>query len=265
MSSIPKIIHYCWFGKGKKSELIIKCIDSWKKFCPNYEIMEWNEENSDFNNCQYAKEAFEKGKWAFVSDYVRLVALREYGGIYLDTDVELLSSLDGFVNKDEAFVGYAEDLFIGTATIACKKENAWIKLLIEEYHKLRFINQNGELNITPNNVIITDISLKKTDFLIGNKYIKFGNVSIYPTECFSPYKKKIIGEKSFFRKNYTITKNTVCIHHTDLSWQTKRDFNVFQQLWRQIIRSILPSKMYWKLKRMITIKLMRWSDYVGRE
>lgn len=263
MSNIPKIIHYCWFGKGEKNNLIKKCMDSWKKYCPDYEIIEWNEENSNFNDCKYAKEAFEKGKWAFVSDYVRLVALRDYGGIYLDTDVELVSSLDKFANRDEAFVGYAEDLYIGTATIACKKENEWIKLLIEEYHKLKFVDQNGHMTITPNNVIITDVTLRKTDFCIGDQSIKLGNISVYPTEFFSPYKKKIIGKESFFRKNYTITEDTVCIHHTDLSWQTKRDFNIFQQLWRQIVRCILPSKIYWKIKSMIIIKSMGWRDFIS--
>ena len=93
---IPKIIHYCWFGKNPKNNLILRCIESWKKFCPNYKFVEWNESNFDVNSNLYTKQAYENKKWAFVSDYVRLYALYNYGGIYLDTDCEILQSLDIF-------------------------------------------------------------------------------------------------------------------------------------------------------------------------
>ena len=94
---IPKIIHYCWFGKGPKPELAIKCIESWKKYCPDYEIKEWNEDNFDLNYNAYVKEAYENKKWAFVTDVVRLYALVNYGGIYMDTDVEVIKPLDEFL------------------------------------------------------------------------------------------------------------------------------------------------------------------------
>ena len=100
---MSKTIHYCWFGKNPKSKLILKCIDSWRKCCPDYEIKEWNEENFDINCCDYVREAYEAKKWAFVSDYCRFYVLYNYGGIYLDTDVELLKSLD-VLSKN--FVGF---------------------------------------------------------------------------------------------------------------------------------------------------------------
>ena len=97
---IPKKIHYCWFGRGQKSELILRCIESWKKYCPDYEIIEWNEDNLDISSCDYAREAYEEKKWAFVSDYARLCALKEYGGIYLDTDMQLLKqSMNFWITK----------------------------------------------------------------------------------------------------------------------------------------------------------------------
>ena len=89
MKKIPKTIHYCWFGKGQKSELMLKCINSWKKYLPDYEIIEWNEDNFDINSNEYVKEAYENKKYAFVTDYVRLYVLLNYGGIYMDTDVEV--------------------------------------------------------------------------------------------------------------------------------------------------------------------------------
>lgn len=102
---IPKIIHYIWFGGNPLPELAVKCIESWKKYCPDYEIMIWDERNFDVSVCAYTKEAYDAKKWAFVSDYVRLKALYEYGGIYMDTDVELVKSLDGFLHE-KAFSGF---------------------------------------------------------------------------------------------------------------------------------------------------------------
>ena len=100
---IPKIIHYCWFGRGAKSDLMQKCISSWKMFMPNYKIIEWNEDNVDFKANTYLEEAYELKKYAFMSDYVRLKVIYEYGGIYLDTDVELLKSLEPILKKGGFF------------------------------------------------------------------------------------------------------------------------------------------------------------------
>ena len=98
--SIPKVIHYCWFGKGKMPKLAEKCIESWKTYCPDYKIVCWTEENFDIQENRYAREAYEAGKWAFVSDYARLKVLYEEGGVYLDTDVELLKPLDKRIEEN---------------------------------------------------------------------------------------------------------------------------------------------------------------------
>lgn len=102
VTSIPKKIHFFWFGNNTKPKIVEKCISSWKQYCPNYEIIEWNESNFDLSLCDYLKEAFEAKKWAFVTDYARIWVIQKYGGIYLDTDVELISNLDKFLN-DETF------------------------------------------------------------------------------------------------------------------------------------------------------------------
>ena len=119
---IPKVIHYCWFGRNEKSELIKRCIDSWKKYCPGYDIVEWNEDNCDLNSCTYVKEAYEAKKWAFVSDYIRHFVLEQYGGIYLDTDVELLKPLDSFLSGN--FVALENEHSIASGLImGCEKQN----------------------------------------------------------------------------------------------------------------------------------------------
>ena len=115
MSKIPKIIHYCWFGRGEKPEIVKRCINSWKENLKDYEIIEWNENNFDININNYVKEAYENKKYAFVSDYVRVYALYNMGGIYFDTDVEVFKSLDEFLQED-SFWGFEEKDYIATRT-----------------------------------------------------------------------------------------------------------------------------------------------------
>ena len=102
---IPKIIHYCWFGNNPKPEIVYKCIESWKKYFPDYEIVEWNEKNYDVNKELYMQEAYSCKKWAFVSDYARFDVLYQYGGIYFDTDVEVLKKFPQEILCNQAFTG----------------------------------------------------------------------------------------------------------------------------------------------------------------
>ena len=109
---IPKIIHYCWFGGNDKLESVMKCIESWKKYLPDYEIMEWNESNFNIKKAnQYVREAYDNKKWAFVTDYVRLIALYENGGIYFDTDVEVFKSFDSLLSE-KAFFGFESTIYV---------------------------------------------------------------------------------------------------------------------------------------------------------
>ena len=118
---IPKVIHYCWFGKNPLPDDAKKCIESWKKYCPDYEIIEWNESNYDITKNKYMESAYKEKKWAFVSDYARVDVIYQYGGIYLDTDVEVKKSFNDLLDNDSIW-GFEEKNFIATSTIgACKK------------------------------------------------------------------------------------------------------------------------------------------------
>lgn len=136
---IPKVIHYVWLGKGEKNERIQKCIESWHKYLPDYEIKEWNEENFDINYNEFTKKSYELGKYAFTSDVIRLYALYTEGGIYMDTDVEVYKPLDEFLTE-EAFTGFECDNYPVTATMGCVKGNPVIKLFLDWYDCVEFIN-----------------------------------------------------------------------------------------------------------------------------
>lgn len=123
---VPKIIYYCWYGVKKLPELKQKCFESWIKYIPNYEIMLWNESNSDLTSCEYVQQAYDQKKYAFVSDYVRIKALYEYGGIYLDTDVEVLKSFNHLMHS-KGFFGFENRTTVGTAVMACEKGSEFAK------------------------------------------------------------------------------------------------------------------------------------------
>ena len=210
---IPKKIHYCWFGHGEKPDLAKKCIESWKKYCPDYEIIEWNEDNFDINMNQYVKEAYECKKYAFVTDYVRLYVLYNFGGLYMDTDVEVIKPLDEFL-KNEAFSSFENNDYIPTGLMASKKHNIWIKELLKDYDEIHFVN-NGKMNLTPNTITITNTTIKKFGLKPVSSYQVLGNgaVTIYPYDYFCP--------KSHITNEINLTENTCTIHHFSGSWLSK--------------------------------------------
>ena len=147
---IPKIIHYCWFGGNPFPELAQKCIASWKKFCPDYEIKEWNESNYDVTKNQYMREAFENKQWAFVSDYARLDIIYENGGIYLDTDVELLKPLDDLLILT-GFMGFEENKKLCATGLGfgAVPKLPIIKEMRDDYDNIIFIKEDGSFDQTP--------------------------------------------------------------------------------------------------------------------
>lgn len=212
--SIPKIIHYCWFGREEKPELIKRCINSWNKNARDYEIKEWNEENFDINTNDFIKEAYANKKYAFVSDFVRVQVLYKYGGIYLDTDVELLKNFDEYLD-DDSFWGFEAGNYIATSTIGAKKENRLIKLFLDEYSNKSFYKKDGTLNTTTNVEVVSNI-FKSYGLTLDGKYKNIeGLASIYPMEVFSPYDYRY----------YEDLKNdrTIAIHHYYKSWISNRD------------------------------------------
>lgn len=206
---IPKIIHYCWFGRNEKTEVIIRCMESWKKHLSDYKIIEWNEENFDINSNKYVKEAYENKKYAFVSDYARVYALYNMGGIYLDTDVEVFKSLDEFLDND-SFWGFEEKNYIATSTIGSKKGNKLIKIFLDFYEGKSFNEISKNLKMYTNVQIVTNI-FKESGFKInGEKQTIKGIGTIYPQEYFSPYDYINFIDKS--------NENTYTKHHFYKSW-----------------------------------------------
>lgn len=206
---IPKIIHYCWFGGNPLPELAVKCIASWKKYLPEYEIIEWNESNFNLDEYIFAKQALENRKFAFVSDVCRLHALKYHGGIYMDTDVEVLKPLDAFLHH-AAFSGFENDDFVPTGIMASEKEAVWTTEMLAYYHNKPFVKESGEFEMTSNTSIITDLMLQK-GFVMNNKFQEIKDyVAFYPNDYFCP--------KSYKTGRIELTANSACIHHFAKSW-----------------------------------------------
>lgn len=180
---IPKKIHYCWFGGKEKPELVKKCIDSWKEHMPDYEIIEWNENNFDLTaHGSYVKDAADARKWAFVTDYVRLWALYKFGGIYMDGDVQVFKPLDRFL-KHRAFTGHETDDLLVTATMGAEPEHPWIKHLLSFYDTAKF-------GTTPNTQTITKMSQSWILMHENGFRLLKEDVVIYPIETFCSYDHK---------------------------------------------------------------------------
>ena len=163
---IPKVIHYCWFGNNPKNKDVEKCMASWKKFCPDYEIIEWNESNFDINCIPFVKQAYDAKKWAFVTDYARLKIIYENGGIYLDTDVELLKPLDDLLKLD-AYVGLQSAEYINTGLgFGAEKENEMIYEMMIDYNSRHFLAENCETIACP---ILNTKILVKHGYEFSNK------------------------------------------------------------------------------------------------
>lgn len=147
--SIPKVLHYCWFGGAPKPKNIQNCIRSWKKYCPDYEIIEWNEQNFDVSQSLYTRQAYDARRWAFVADYARLKILYEQGGIYMDTDVELLRPLDDLLAYP-AFFGFQHNNEVATGlSFGAEAHSPVVKALLDDYDSLPFLLPDGSCDLTP--------------------------------------------------------------------------------------------------------------------
>lgn len=231
--SIPKVIHYCWFGKNEKSELIKKCMESWQRVLPDYKIIEWNEDNFDVKENQYTREAYENRKWAFVSDYVRLYVLYNYGGLYFDTDVEILKPLDVFL-KHEFFTGFESKDSPMTAVMGAKKGNVLIKEFLDDYSERVFVKKNGDFDLTPNTQVITKMMSEKGLKRNGRKqWIINEGFVIYPQIYFCPNCLSMIWDRPS-SKSYSI-------HHFDGSWVDNNSKYNNQLKWK--LRHYLVGKL----------------------
>lgn len=234
---IPKKIHYCWFGGKELPDEAKKCIESWKKYCPNYEIIEWNESNYDLNKNEYVKFTYENKKFAFLSDYVRLDIIYNQGGIYMDTDVELLKPLDDLLNYD-GYIGMEQVGTINTGQgFGATKKHPFVKENKEYYENCKFVDEDGNF-IRQICVPITTKILEKKGLKKKNTRQKVYDMEIFPIEYFCP---KVIGTNKI-----NVTENTYSIHHFESSW--KSDY----RLLRKIGYYLIPLKQM--IKRIIRRK-----------
>ena len=219
---IPKIIHYCWFGGNEKPDKAQKCIESWNRFAPGYEIREWNEGNSALSDCpRYVQDAYAAKKYAFVTDYVRLMVLRDHGGFYMDTDVELLKNLDIFLS-DRGVIGFENDDFVNSGQmLAAEAGHPILTDMMACYDGISFWKDDGSMYLLGCPHVNTDVLVRHGLEKNGREQTVAG-FHVYPADWFNPL-DSATGE---LRK----TANTVSIHWYSLSWIP---------LWRQIRVKIL--------------------------
>lgn len=234
---IPKIIHYCWFGRGEMPQLAKDCIASWHKFMPDWEYKLWNEDNFDVNSVPYVKEAYEARKFAFVSDYVRLCALEGEGGVYLDTDVEAFKSFEDLM-KFEAFGGFEGSKYLPLCTciMASMAHGKWVKEMLDAYQNRHFITEDGCFDMTTNVQFITSI-MQKNGFIQNGKEQDYKDLHVFPVDYFCP--RQTTGE-------YLKTGNTYCDHLGMGSWSTSSGGG-----WKSKVRKIVGSK---NMARLIKLK-----------
>ena len=215
---IPKKIHYCWFGGKPLPEEAKRCIKSWKTHCPGYEIIEWNEDNYSIQeSSSYVREAYSVKKWAFVSDYVRFDILYKYGGVYFDTDVELINPIDDILEKGP-FMGCEKASGFSVAPglgIAAETGNSIYKMVLDEYKNRHFIKEDGSFDQLTVVEFVTNL-LKKKGLTDSKDVIQMvEGITIYPKEFFCPL--------DYRTGKMTITENTRSIHHYAATWHTTKE------------------------------------------
>lgn len=248
-NSIPKVIHYCWFGGKSLSKKAIKCIDSWKEYFPEYEIKEWNETNYDVHKIPYIDQAYNAKKYAFVSDYARFDILYQYGGIYFDTDVEVLKSFEDIIIEGP-FMGCEIDGNINSSImvaaglgLASYPGHRIYKEIIDIYNSQTFIEQDGSYNLETVVTRITNI-LKKHGLKNNNRIQKIEGITIYPKEYFNPYNDLL--------RKLDIKNNTHSIHWYSATWQSPT--SKYIKILTFPIRRIFGEDIFIRIKELIRLK-----------
>ncbi len=243
--AIPKVIHYCWFGKKKMPANLYKYIETWKKYLSDYQIIEWNEDNFDISSCEFVKQAYAAGKYAFVSDYARLYALKQYGGIYFDVDIQVLKNLDKLLNYDGIFCFESTEKVM-TAFMAVSKNHPLIQEFLKYYEQRTFDVDNLEPNTVPLTALLVERGLvvnNQTQIL--DKNIADGTIGVFSNEYFNAY--------DFTNARYFVTPNTYTIHHCVGSW-----CSLTERMWfkgKHLLSRLLGEQGYEKIKKIK--KMMR--------
>lgn len=248
---IPKIIHYCWFGRNPLPLFAVKCIESWKKYLPDYEIKEWNEDNFNVNSIPYTQEAYEAKKYAFVSDYARFYILFHYGGLYFDTDVEVIKPLDDIIERG-AFMGCEGEMISNNVSAICLACNPGLGMgcrpglflyaeILDMYSQLHFRFANGELNLKTVVVYTTELLVTK-GLKNVNEIQCVEEIWVYPKEYFCPI--------SIHDGELRISSNTRTIHHFAQSWQSP-----IRKYGRKVILMLGGKKLKYLIKRILSLSL----------
>ena len=224
---IPKIIHYCWFGRNPKPKLAEKCMGSWKKYCKDYQIIEWNEDSFDISKAPlYVQQAYDEKKWAYVSDYVRLYAVYMCGGVYLDTDVEIVNSLDNLL-KNYAFFGFENNKHIATGLgFGAEKGARILQEIMSQYDCISFIMEDGSYDFTPCPQRNTEVFLKYGLKQNGETQMLKDDVLILSSEFLCPI--------DYETKKMKKTDNTISIHWFESSWMSEEGKKIHKNQIRQI-------------------------------
>lgn len=245
---IPKIIHYCWFGNKELPDDAVRCINSWKRVLFDYEFKLWNQDNFDLNLYPYTREAYDNKKYAFVTDVVRLYALYHEGGIYMDTDVEVLKSYDPFLHH-VAFSGFETNKTFPTGTMAAEKGSVWAKELLDQYEGRHFLLSDGSFDYTTNTIVITKFMLSK-GMIANNKLQDFpGLITAYPSDYFCP--------KDHTTGLIHITENTICIHHFAGSWLPSTPFSRIRHKLKLFVTRILGEELSIMISDIVTFRIFR--------
>lgn len=240
---IPKVINFCWFGKNKYSKVIDRCIKSWQREMPDFEIKKWTEDNFDITQNEYCRQAYERKKWAFVSDYARLKIIFDNGGIYLDTDVEIIRPLSPLVSNGVGFLGFqnSEEANTGLGFAAAPHNNV-VGEMLKVYEKRQFIKNNFECNEIPcpaaNTIALMNCGLR-TGLIYSKRIQSLDGIKVYPVDYFNPM--------DYDTGNLNITDNTYTIHRYQASWVGKN------KIIKRVVKSVVP-KFFWEWR---TIKLAR--------
>ena len=231
---IPRIIQQCWFGRVSMPEDVLRCIDSWHTFMPDWEYVLWNEDNFDISLYPYAQEAYEAKKYAFVSDVARLYALKHRGGVYLDTDVLVYKAFDPLL-KYNAFAGFegSKRCPVGTCVIGSEADGEWVCKQLDDYEKRRFVRPDGSFDLTTNVSFITGKMIHE-GFVSNGLEQDFGGIHVFPVDYFCP--RHTTGE-------YILTENTYCEHLGIGSWSAGK--------------SIWKAKLLSKMNPSLRIKLIK--------
>lgn len=242
---IPKVIHYCWFGGNELPPLARKCIESWKKYCPDFKIIEWNEQNYDCTKIPYMREAYETKKWAFVSDYARLDIIYQNGGVYLDVDVEVIRNFDEMLDCSCFLAVESTDMIATGLGFGAEKENENIKRMMEQYEGIHFKLGEDLFDTLPCPHRNT-LPFQEMGFIPENRIQNINGAVIYPAEYFCPLNCKT--------NQLMITGNTATIHHFSASWKTPEE--------REFLRKIEAyKKQHGKIRSLLYKNYLEYNMY----